>query len=98
MPTTRADIERWLDEGKSRGASHVVVMCDTFDWSDYPVYVMPGQNPRDFGKTENMQKPMECYDLGLDIVDQLNEPRAHHWEPWRTGASGSTEPPTQNAE
>lgn len=80
MPTTRADIRRWLDRGLEKGASHMVVMCDTFDWSDYPVYVMPGQNPRDFGKSENMQKPMECYDLRMDLDAQLAEHRAHHWD------------------
>lgn len=79
MTTTRDDIRRWLDRAIKKGASHMVVMCDTYDWSDYPVFVMPGEDPKSkLGGA--MQKPMECYDLSLDINDQLAERRANHWD------------------
>ena len=46
MPTTQKDIRGWLHRGKEKGATHVLVVCDTFDHSDYPVFVMLGQNVR----------------------------------------------------
>jgi hypothetical protein len=83
MPTTREDIQGWLREAKERGATYLVVMCDTFDWEDYPVYVMPGEDPNELRKSANMQKAMECYDLSLDLDMQLDERPAHHWGPAR---------------
>jgi len=44
MTATVADIERWKEEAKNMGASHIISVCDTFDWGDYPVYVMPNEN------------------------------------------------------
>lgn len=45
MPATRADLTRWFDEGVERGASHMVVKCDDFEFRGspddqccYPVY------------------------------------------------------------
>jgi len=65
--TTAAQIKAWFDSGKEQGATHMLVVCDTFDHDDYPVYVKQGQNPADIrGKTclpNNMQRLMECYAL-----------------------------------
>ena len=64
MATTIEDLKKWFEEGKEKGATHMIVVCDTFDWSDYPVYVMPGE---DVGveltkrNGENMAKVMEVY-------------------------------------
>lgn len=80
MPTTKFTIKEWIDEGIKKGATHVVIMCDTWDYEDYPVYIMPGEDPRDKATYENMQRPMECYDLRMDIDAQLNESRANHWD------------------
>lgn len=84
MTTTRDDIRAWLSEGKRKGATHVIILCDTFDYCDYPVYVMPGQNAREVAdaqcKNGAMTRVMECYSLALPIEAQLNEFRASHWE------------------
>jgi hypothetical protein len=83
MSTTRDDIQRWLDEGKAMGATHVIVATDTFDYEDYPVFVKPGQNAQELADKingESMQKVMECYSLTLDTEAQLKEGRAHHYE------------------
>jgi len=82
MPTTKDDIRRWLDRAKENGATHMVVVCDTFDHGDYPVNVMPGESARD--KVEeysvmSMQRVMECYDLAIDWESQLGEQRAFHY-------------------
>jgi len=81
MATTKQEIRGWLEEGQEKGATHVIVMCDTFDYSDYPEYVMPGESI--FKKVEefrerNMQRVEEVYNLNLDIEEQLNEKRAFH--------------------
>ena len=46
MATTKQVIRRWLKEAKAKGATHMIVVCDTFDHEDYPVFVMPGDNAR----------------------------------------------------
>lgn len=83
MATTQADIRRWLNEGKSMGATYVIVVCDTFDWEDYPVYVASNEDVRK-KYTEyngpNMQKVMEVYSLKKDIEAQLSEHRAFHFD------------------
>jgi len=64
MATSVKEIERWFDEGVKQGATHMIVVCDTFDWEDYPKYVMPGQNAREVSEhLGEMQKLMECYKL-----------------------------------
>ncbi len=79
--TTKSEIRDWLTKAKSEGATHLLVVCDTFDWGDYPVEVMPGQDINVIAKNYdrvNMQKIMECYDLSKDIEAQLDEPRARN--------------------
>lgn len=82
MATTQADIRRWLNEGKSMGATHVIVVCDTFDREDYPVYVTSNEDVLEKYSEyngPNMQKVMEVYSLKNDIESQLNEHRAFHF-------------------
>lgn len=82
MAATKQDIRSWLDRGKKEGASHLIVVCDTFDYDDYPVYVMPGDDAHEaFTKYNgvNMQKVMEVYSFSLDLEAQLNEHRAFHF-------------------
>ena len=84
MATTRDDIRAWLLGGKRRGATHVIVACDTFDHHDFPVYVMPGEDPRakakEHEKINEMSKVMEVYALHLDLDAQLREHRSFHYE------------------
>jgi hypothetical protein len=62
----------------------MLVVCDTFDYDDYPVYVKPGEDPRQKAETyqrgENMQRLMECYSLSMSKEDQMKEHRAFHWD------------------
>jgi len=80
MSATKIEIHGWLLRAKQQGASHLIVMCDTFDYEDYPVYVMPGEDPRSKVPTGDMQQVMEVYCLALDLEAQLAEHRAMHWE------------------
>lgn len=44
MTATRQDVDRWIEEAKENGAQYIISVCDTFDWDDYPVYVMPDED------------------------------------------------------
>ena len=76
--TTKEDIKRWLENGKTKNATHVIVVCDTWDYEDYPIYVKKGEDVHeiyDNHNGKNMQKVMEVYNLSMDIEKQLNEGR-----------------------
>lgn len=82
MPTSKEDIRSWLERAKQKGASHMLVVCDTFDWSDYPVFVMPGEDVKkraDENSGPNMTKLMEVYKLDMDWNEQLGQHRAFNY-------------------
>jgi hypothetical protein len=82
MGTTQSEIRTWLERAKARGATHVIVVCDTFDHEDYPVEVMSGEDVKqkyDDYNGKDMNRVMEVYNLGLDIESQLSEYRAFHF-------------------
>jgi hypothetical protein len=75
--TTRDDIRLWLLQGSEQGARYMLVVCDSFDHEDYPVYVLPSDNLERLAQEHsvNMQRVMECYDLQMDWEDQLKTGR-----------------------
>ena len=79
--TTQDDIKRWLERGKEEGATHLIVVCDTFDYDDYPVFVSPKENvhvvKNEYSK--DMQRVMEVYNLSMDWDEQLNETRSFNY-------------------
>lgn len=80
MAASLQDIQLWLKEAKPEH-THMIVVCDRFDWEDYPVYVSRDQDAAsvvDIYDGRNMQEVMEVYDLRLDIDAQLAEHRAWH--------------------
>lgn len=83
MAASKTDIRGWFRIGVSKGCTHMIVMCDTFDYDDYPVYVERGQDAREEAdkRKGNMQKVMECYNLSMDMEAQIAEHRAMHYEP-----------------
>lgn len=80
MGTSRSEISEWLESGKVQGATHMIVATDTFDWEDYPVYVMPGEDVNKkiakYSNPNEMSKVMEVYSYALPLENQLNENRA----------------------
>ena len=81
MGTTREEIKAWLENAKSKGATHMLVVCDTFDYEDYQVHVMPGESVEkaiEKYKNMSMSKVMEVYSLSLPIDTQLKEFRCWH--------------------
>lgn len=82
--TTREDIKRWIATGINEGAQWMIVVCDRFDYEDYPVYCKSVEEfDAEFPKYNgvNMQKIMEVYDFYLDFTIQLNERRAWNFPP-----------------
>lgn len=82
LATSREDIQRYFEYGVSHGATHLMVVCDQFDWEDYPVYVKPEENVREKYAEYNakdMQHVMEVYNLSMDMTAQLNEHRAFNF-------------------
>lgn len=63
------------------GATHMIVVCDTYDWEDYPVYVSPDQDVHKIaaGHNGNMQRVMEVYKLSMDMNAQLNQHRVFNY-------------------
>lgn len=81
MAASRDDISGWFDQGKRAGNTHMIVVCDTFDHEDYPVYAKGDEQARsqhDRHNGKNMQRVMEVYDLRLPKTVQLDEHRAMH--------------------
>lgn len=77
------EISRWFDRGVEQGASHMIVVCDTFDYEDYPVFVSPEEDARERANkcsAGNMQRVMEVYSLSKDKASQLNEGRSFNYD------------------
>ncbi len=80
MTATKSDIQGWFERGVAKGASHMIVVCDTFDHDDYPVFVEPDEDVRgkiDEYSGKNMQRVMEVYRLSDDMGEQLSEHRVY---------------------
>ncbi len=82
MAASAADISKWFDNGVAKGATHMIIVCDTWDYEDYPVYVQKDENAFKIEKkynSSNMQKVMEVYSLSLSKEEQMNERRSFHY-------------------
>jgi hypothetical protein len=78
MSTSREEISGWFDRGTAKNARWMIVVCDTFDWEDYPVFVEGHVNLKTSVASYdgvNMQKVMEVYDLHADKAEQLGKSR-----------------------
>lgn len=78
MSTTKQMIKTWLERAIDNGATHLIVVCDTFEYEDYPVNVLPADLVDDVIKKydgKNMQKVMEVYNLNQNVDEQLDENR-----------------------
>jgi hypothetical protein len=84
MTATTADLSRWFDTGVEKGATHVIVACDTFRHEDFPVYVMPGTDVKkkaaEYMSSEKMLSVMEVYATHVGKAFQLSEHNAFHYE------------------
>lgn len=69
---TSYEISRWFDRGCNQGDRYMSVYWDTYDGGHFPVYFADSDS---YFKYENGDCLMEVYDLHMDKLLQLNEPR-----------------------
>jgi hypothetical protein len=77
--TSKNEISAWFDQGKKNKATHMIVVCDTFDYEDYPVYAYSDAEAlakHAVHNGPNMQRVMEVYDLRMDKTLQMEYGRA----------------------
>lgn len=77
---TKTEIGEAFLRGKDKGAGYMLVVCDTFDYSNYPVYAADLDECLSKFKAidgKEMQKVMEVYDLSYDMQEQLNTARCN---------------------
>ena len=77
MRTSRADIESWFDEGVKQNKMYMLVLCDTYDYEDYPVFTTSTEAAEARIKNPGeMQRVMEVYFLDMQTKqEQLNKPK-----------------------
>lgn len=86
MATTKDDIRWWLENAQREDQenTHLIVATDTFDMSDYPVYIK-ASDPVDAIdqvhkiSSKNMTRVTEVYHLASNWEEQLNERRAFNF-------------------
>lgn len=76
MTDMRPEILAWLEVGKEKGATHMLVTCDRFSDDFAPVYVLPDQNVflvADAHRTDpsRMHELTEVYSYALPLEQQL---------------------------
>jgi dipeptidase len=80
MAASRADITEWFNRGVERGNSHMVIVCDTFDHDDYPVYCDNADEARKkVADPGSMQRVMEVYHLRDPLDEQINKERCFNY-------------------
>lgn len=82
MSTSKRELASWFKRGQEKGASHMIVVCDTFDYSDYPVFVKREENCRtryEEFNGKNMQRVMEVYNLDMSMDEQLADRRVFNF-------------------
>ena len=82
MTALRSDIERWLVSAKEKGATHLIVAVDSYDFDNYPVYVGPNEKVREEEAkitSKSMQGVDEVYSMSMDLDEQLAEIRAFNY-------------------
>lgn len=76
MGTSVQEIKRWFERGVEDNATHMIVVCDTFDWEDFPVYVSENEDfysvYNKYTGGQNMARIMEVYDLHMNKEEQLD--------------------------
>lgn len=78
MAATKDDLSRWFDRGVSQNKTYMVIVCDTYDWEDYPIFYDTKEEAENRVKNPGeMQKIMEVYNLTFDKETQMNMHRAY---------------------
>lgn len=83
MAASKSEIRAWLNSAKKhKFITHVIIVCDTFDHTDYPVHVTSTADIREVEseyRAKEMQRVMEVYSMAQDIETQLAQDRAFNY-------------------
>lgn len=69
MAATRKDVDRWIKTAKKNRSKYIISVCDTFDYEDYPIYVLSNENLEEKKKQYNdvnMQRINEIITINED--------------------------------
>ena len=47
MAASKAQIREWVERGVKTGATHVIIVYDSWDYEDFPVYVDPHESVKE---------------------------------------------------
>ena len=81
MAANKEDIRIWFMKALKDKATHMIIVCDTFDWEDFPAYVFKNEDVTEvMNKYDgiNMCKIMEVYKMSEDMETQLNLTRCYN--------------------
>jgi hypothetical protein len=83
MAASYNDIKGWVTKYFANpDVTHVIIVCDTFDWEDYPIPVTSADEAREkiaeISSPTRAEKVMEVYSKELSIESQMAERRAYH--------------------
>jgi hypothetical protein len=83
MAAKKETISNWFSNGVRGKQDYMIVVCDTFDQEDYPVYCKKKEFWDKYKSHDGkgMQKIMEVYDLHKDKEEQLNETLVNNCPP-----------------
>lgn len=82
MAASKQDLISWFKRGVGLNATHMIVVCDTYEREDFPVYVSLAQDVHKVAEEysgKNAQKIMEVYDLTMDMDVQMAQHRAFNY-------------------
>ncbi len=75
-------IRETILKGNTGEYSHVLIVCNLFDYKIYPVYVKCSENIQiviaHYNDWNNMSRVIEIYSYNSDLERQLNETNAYH--------------------
>lgn len=80
--TTKSQIKEWFDIGVENGATHMIVACDTFNYTDFPVWVTKEISIYDaiaaYDDEKRFLKIMEIYKMELGWEVQSSRERVRN--------------------
>lgn len=76
--TTKAEVRNCIIKGIEKEATHLMMVTDTWDYSDYPVYVFENETIESaleyYRRSED--RVQEVYNLKMNIEEQIDQNRA----------------------
>ena len=80
LEALKRELLQWILDGKKKKATHMIDVCDTFDYDNYPVYVKKGESLEEKEKevrAGSMQRINRVLDLSSqeteDLIKQLTD-------------------------